>query len=55
MPGRGEFIQVLRLMEDFHEHQVEQAVAQALQLGAFHGAKMLLLARLENRPGAGRI
>jgi hypothetical protein len=23
--GRREFIQVLRLMEDFHQHQVEQA------------------------------
>ena len=51
-PGRREFIQVLRLMEDFHQHQVEQAVAQALQLGAisFDAVKMLLLARLENRP-----
>jgi hypothetical protein len=33
-PGRREFIQVLRLMEDFHQHQVEQAVAEALRLGA---------------------
>ena len=51
-PGRREFIQVLRLMEDFHKHQVEEAVAQALQLGAisFDAVKMLLLARLENRP-----
>jgi hypothetical protein len=51
-PGRREFIQVLRLMEDFHQHQVEEAVAQALQLGAisFDAVKMLLLARLENRP-----
>ena len=51
-PGRREFIQVLRLMEDFHQHQVEHAVAQALQLGAisFDAVKMLLLARLENRP-----
>ncbi|HXP45878.1 MAG TPA: IS21 family transposase [Terriglobales bacterium] len=50
--GRREFIQVLRLMEDFHQHQVEQAVAQALRLGAisFDAVKMLLLARLENRP-----
>ena len=50
--GRREFIQVLRLMEDFHQHQVEQAVSQALQLGAisFDAVKMLLLARLENRP-----
>jgi transposase len=51
-PGRREFIQVLRLMEDFHQHQVEQAVTQALKLGAisFDAVKMLLLARLENRP-----
>ena len=50
--GRREFIQVLRLMEDFHQHQVEQAAAQALQLGAisFDAVKMLLLARLDNRP-----
>src|SRR5476649_809795 len=50
--GRREFIQVLRLMEDFHQNQVEHAVAQALRLGAisFDAVKMLLLARLENRP-----
>ena len=50
--GRREFIQVLRLMEDFHQHQVEQAVAEALRLGAisFDAVKMLLLARLESRP-----
>jgi hypothetical protein len=50
--GRREFIQVLRLMEDFHQHQVEEAVSEALRLGAisFDAVKMLLLARLENRP-----
>jgi hypothetical protein len=50
--GRREFIQVLRLMENFHQHQVEQAVTEALRLGAisFDAVKMLLLARLENRP-----
>jgi hypothetical protein len=50
--GRREFIQVLRLMENFRQHEVEQAVAQALRLGAisFDAVKMLLLARLENRP-----
>jgi transposase len=50
--GRREFIQVLRLMEDFHQHQVEHAVTEALRLGAisFDAVKMLLLARLENRP-----
>ncbi len=51
-PGRREFIQVLRLMEDFQQHQVEHAVTQALGLGAisFDAVKMLLLAHLENRP-----
>ena len=28
-----EFIQVLRLMENFHQHQVEEAVAHPLKLG----------------------
>ena len=52
VPGRREFIQVLRLMESFHQHQVEHAVSEALRLGAisFDAIKMLLLARLENRP-----
>jgi len=51
--GRREFIQVLRMMEDFHQHQVEEAVSEALRLSAisFDAVKMLLLARLENRPG----
>ncbi len=50
--GRREFVQVLRLMEDFHQHQVEGAVSEAQRLGAisFDAVKMLLLARLENRP-----
>src|ERR1700730_4061307 len=56
-PGRREFIQVLRLMEDFHQHQVEQAVAEALRLGAisFDAVKMLLLARLEKPPARLRL
>jgi hypothetical protein len=50
--GRREFIQVLRLMEDFHQHHVEQAVAEALRLGAigFDAVKQLVIARTENRP-----
>jgi hypothetical protein len=50
--GRREFIQVLRLRENFRQHAVEQAVAQALRLGAirFDAVKMLWLATLENRP-----
>src|SRR5437868_11405689 len=47
--GRREFIQVLRLMENYHQHQVEKAVSEALRLSAisFDAVKMLLLARLE--------
>ena len=39
-------------MESFHKYQVEEAVAHALKLGAisFDAVKMLLLAKLENRP-----
>ena len=50
--GRREFIQVLRLLEDFRQNEVEQAVAHALRLGAisFDAVKMLLLAKLEHRP-----
>lgn len=52
VPGRREFVQVLRLMEDFHQHEVELAIDEALRLGAisFDAVKMLLLAKLENRP-----
>jgi hypothetical protein len=41
-----------RLMENFHQHQVEQAVSEALRLSAisFDAVKLLLLARLDNRP-----
>jgi hypothetical protein len=28
--GRREFVQVLRLMEDFHQHHVEGAVSEAV-------------------------
>ncbi len=43
---------MLRLMENFCQHQVERVVAEELRLGAisFDALKMLLLARLENRP-----
>jgi len=49
---RHEFIQVPRLMEDFRQHDVEQAVAHALRLGAisFDAVKMLVLAKLESWP-----
>ena len=50
--GRREFIQVLRLCEQFEQSQVEWAVARALELGAisFDAVKMIALARLEHRP-----
>ena len=50
--GRREFIQVLRLCEQFEQSQVEWAVARALELGAisFDAVKMIALARLERRP-----
>jgi hypothetical protein len=37
--GRREFIQVLRLMEDFRQHEVEQAITEALQLGAISSTR----------------
>ena len=50
--GRREFIQVLRLCEQFEQSQVEWAVGRALELGAisFDAVKMIALARLEQRP-----
>jgi transposase len=40
-PGRREFIQVLRLMEDFQQQQVEQAVTQALSQRYERGATLI--------------
>ena len=50
--GRREFIQVLRLCEQFEQSLVEWAVGRALELGAisFDAVKMIALARLERRP-----
>ncbi len=50
--GKREYIQVLRLLEDFPEHQVTAAVQEAVKrrLIGFDAVKHLLLARIERRP-----
>lgn len=50
--GRKEYIQVLRLLENFSQAQVEHAIKQALHLGAigFDAIKHLILCAIERRP-----
>ena len=50
--GKREFVQVLRLMENFRTQQVHEAVRDALRLGAisFDAVKHLVLSRVEGRP-----
>ena len=50
--GRKEYIQVLRLLENFSMAQVEHAIKQALSLGAmgFDAIKHLILCAIERRP-----
>ena len=50
--GKREFVRVLRLMEDFSDQEVHQAVRKALRLGAigFDAVKHLLLCKIEGRP-----
>ena len=50
--GKREYIQVLRLLEDFPESQVTVAVRDAVKrrLVGFDAVKHLLLARIEKRP-----
>ena len=50
--GKREYVQVLRLMENFRKDEVHRAVGEALKLGAisFDAIKHLLLSRIENRP-----
>ena len=50
--GKREFVQVLRLMENFSGQEVHHAVKDALRLGAisFDAVKHLLLCQLEGRP-----
>jgi transposase len=51
-PGTREYVQVLRLLEDFPFQEVWGAVRQACELGtiAFDAIKHLLLCRIEQRP-----
>ena len=53
--GKREYIQVLRLHEDFPEPQVAAAVRDAVKrrLIGFDAVKHLLLARIERRPERG--
>ncbi len=50
--GKREFVQVLRLMENFRKDEVHEAVKDALRLGAisFDAIKHLVLCRIEGRP-----
>lgn len=50
--GRREYVQVLRLLENFDLPDLHAAVKQAIQLGAigFDAVKHLILCRVERRP-----
>ena len=50
--GKREFVQVLRLVENFRKEEVYEAVRDALRLGAisFDAIKHLVLCRIEGRP-----
>ena len=50
--GKREFVQVLRLLENFSLEEVQSAVKDAIRLGAlsFDAVKHLVLCRLEDRP-----
>lgn len=51
-PGKREYVQVLRLLETFEQHVVEQAIKQALAMGAigYDAVKHLVLCQIERRP-----
>jgi hypothetical protein len=51
-PGKREYVQVLRLLENFRLDDVVAAVRQAVELGTigFDAVKHLLLCRIEQRP-----
>ena len=51
-PGKREYVQALRLLEDFPMSDVTAAARQAVELGAigFDAVKHLLLCRIEQRP-----
>jgi transposase len=50
--GKREYVQVLRLLETFELHEVQQAIDAALQRGAigFDAVKHLLLCQIERKP-----
>ena len=50
--GKREYVQVLRLMENFRKEEVHEGVRDALRLGAisFDAVKHLVLCRIEGRP-----
>ena len=50
--GRREYVQVLRLLENFEMEEVHAAVKTALQMGtiSFDAVKHLVLCRIERRP-----
>jgi hypothetical protein len=50
--GKGEFIQILRLMEAFPETIVAAAARDAIRIGTigFDAVKQLVIARVERRP-----
>ena len=50
--GKREFVQVLRLMENFRTQEMYESVRDALRLGAisFDAIKHLVLCRIEGRP-----
>ena len=50
--GKREFVQVLRLLEDFRKEEVHNAVRDALRLGAvsYDAVKHLVLCGIEGRP-----
>ena len=52
VPGKREYVQVLRLLEVFPPEEVHAAVREALRLGAigFDAVKHLVLCRIECRP-----
>ena len=50
--GKREYVQVLRLMENFRKEEVHEAVGDGLRLVAisFDAIKHLVLSRIEGRP-----
>ena len=50
--GKREYVQTLRLMENFRKEEIHRTVKEALKLGAisFDAIKHLLLSRIEDRP-----